>query len=194
MPARDQSNGYEAMAEAFISIRSHTGDNVVRRWAQSLPRGGAVLDLGCGHGVPISQALVEEQLVVYGIDAAPSMIAAFRHRFPDVAVECRAIEDSDFFRRKFDGVVAWGLMFLLAPVSQELLMRKVSRALVPGGKFLWTAPAQACEWLDALTGLTSVSLGAERYGRLLAAEGLNVIAQDRDEGGNHYYLAEKASE
>ena len=85
-------------------------------------------------------------------------------------------------------------MFLLAPVSQELLMRKVSRALVPGGKFLWTAPAQACEWLDALTGLTSVSLGAERYGRLLAAEGLNVIAQDRDEGGNHYYLAEKASE
>ncbi len=194
MSARDKANGYEVMAEAFMSTRSRIGETLVRRWARLLPCGGSVLDLGCGHGVPISQALIEEGLSIHGIDASPSLIAAFRLRFPNAVSECRATEESDFFHRTFDGVVAWGLMFLLAPDIQALVVRKVSRALIPGGRFLFTAPTQACEWLDVLTGLKSVSLGAEQYCRLLAVEGFMGIAHDHDEGGNHYYLAEKVAE
>lgn len=191
MSARDKANGYEAIAQTFICVRSRIGEGVVRRWAQSLPCGGAVLDLGCGHGVPIAQALLGEGLVLYGIDASSSMIAEFRRRFPNVAAKCEAVEESDFFRRTFDGVLAWGLMFLLPADIQGLIVRKVSHALVPNGMFLFTAPEQACEWRDTLTGFKSVSLGTEGYCRMLATEGLTVIAQGRDDGDNHYYLAAK---
>ena len=191
MTEHDRANGYELMARTFMLRRSDIGQDVVRTWARTMPPGAIVLDLGCGHGVPISQALVEEELVVYGIDASPAMIAGFRHRFPNAATECAGVEASCFFDRAFDGVVAWGLMFLLAPEIQGMVVRKVSQALVPGGKFLFTSPEQACAWPDALTGLKSVSLGAEEYCRILAAEGLTVIAQERDAGDNHYYLAAK---
>jgi len=119
------------------------------------------------------------------------MIGAFRERFPGVQAECVTIEESDFFGRTFDGVVAWGLMFLLTPDVQSLLIRKVSRALNRGGRFLFTAPQRECEWSDALTGRKSVCLGFEAYRRILASEGLALVGERLDEGENHYYLASK---
>jgi 2-polyprenyl-3-methyl-5-hydroxy-6-metoxy-1,4-benzoquinol methylase len=64
------------------------------------------LDLGCGPGVPISETLIEGGFDVYGIDASVTMVAAFQSRFPTNVVQCAAVEDSDFFGRSFDAVVA----------------------------------------------------------------------------------------
>jgi SAM-dependent methyltransferase len=189
----DSSNGYEAVANGFISgrFRSSVGVSAVRAWAKTLPKGGTVLDLGCGSGVPISQALVDEGLTVHGVDASPSMIAAFRARFPEAAAECRPAEESEFFGRAFDGVVAWGLMFLLPADVQAKLIAKVSTVLKTGGRFLFTSPAQKCKWSDTLTGQTSQSLGAEAYRRILAANGLVVESETEDDGDNYYYFAAK---
>ncbi len=184
----DQSNGYETVSGNFMFIRSRSiGVASVREWAKSLPPGGSVLDVGCGHGMPISKALIDEGFSVYGIDASPSMIAAFRSHFSDTPLECSAIEDSQLFGREFDGVVAWGLMFLLAPDVQATLIHKAALALKPGGRFLFTAPHQACEWLDSLTGKTSVSLGSDKYRELVESEGLVLVGETEDEGQNHYY-------
>jgi len=171
--------------------QSRVGVDIVREWAKCLPHGAVILDLGCGNGRPISQILFDEGFTVYGLDASASMIAAFRAQFPGVQAECGMIEDSDFFDRPFDGVVAWGLIFLLTPEAQSLLIRKVSRVLTRGGKFLFTSPEQMCEWSDALTGRKSVSLGLEAYHRILIAEGLAPVGERQDEGENHYYLALK---
>jgi len=189
----DHSNGYETVSEDFISIRSKssTGVSTVRDWTKYLSRGGAVLDLGCGHGMPISEALIEEGFTVYGIDASPSLIAAFSSRFPNTSVECSAVEDSQFFCRKFDGVIAWGLMFLLAPDVQATLIHKVALALKPGARFLFTAPCQVCEWLDSLTARKSVSLGSDTYRKLVESEGLALVGETEDEGMNHYYFVRK---
>lgn len=65
--------------------------------------------------------------------------------------ECATIEEFGFFGRTFDGVIAWGLIFLLTPDVQSLLIRKVARVLTPGGRFLFYCPRQAREWADALT-------------------------------------------
>jgi len=189
----DGSNGYEPVADRFMSCRSQSrvGVDTVREWAKSLPRGAVVLDLGCGNGRPVCQVFVDEGFTVYGLDGSASMIAAFRAQFPGAQAECSRIEDSDFFDRTFDGVVAWGLIFLLTPEAQSLLIRKVSKVLNSGGKFLFTSPRRACEWSDALTRRTSVSLGLEAYHRILIAEGLKPVGERRDEGDNHYYLALK---
>ena len=189
----DPSNGYEAVAKGYISrgYRSSIGASTIREWAKTLPQGATVLELGCGSGAPISQVLVDQGLSVYGVDASPSMIAAFRERFPEVHAECESVENSRFFGRAFDAVVAWGLMFLLQTDAQEKLIAKVSKAIEPGGRFVFTSPSQQCEWSDNLTGQTSHSLGGEEYRRLLASNGLIVENETEDEGGNHYYFAVK---
>jgi SAM-dependent methyltransferase len=192
--APDRSNGYEAAAAEFMArrTRSPIGAAVVRQWASSLPQEAAVLDLGCGPGVPISQALIDEGLRVHGVDASPTLITAFRARFPQALAECAAVEDSQFFGRAFDAVVAWGLMFLLSPENQATLIRKVAGVLNPGGKFLFTAPERACEWQDVLTGQTSVSLGSKRYEEILRSAGLLLDEEADDEGDNHYYFTRQA--
>ncbi len=187
----EKSNGYEEVAETFMKVRdTWIGPTTVRKWSQILPRGCAILELGCGHGV-VSQVLIDEGFEVYGIDASARMIEAFRKRFPDAHAECSAVEDSEFFRRTFDGVVAWGLMFLLPPDVQVAVIPKIARALNPGGKLLFTAPTQKCAWQDALTGRESFSLGDERYRQLLHTEGLVLDGEESDEGNNHYYLVSK---
>jgi cyclopropane fatty-acyl-phospholipid synthase-like methyltransferase len=71
------------------------------------------------------------------------MIAAFRASFPTLPVECAAVEDSDFFGRIFDGVVAWGLFLLLDAEVQRRLIAKVAAVLPSSGRLLFTAPSQA---------------------------------------------------
>lgn len=189
----DRSNGYEGVAREFMSHRtgSNVGSATVQAWVRALPRGADVLDLGCGHGLPVSAVLAEEGATLYGIDASPTMIAAYRDRFPDAHAECGAVEESEFFGRSFDAAVAWGLMFLLDPEAQANLISKVSAALRPGGMFLFTAPRQACEWMDTLTGKKSVSLGAQEYRRLSRAAALEMVGETEDEGRNYYYSARK---
>jgi 2-polyprenyl-3-methyl-5-hydroxy-6-metoxy-1,4-benzoquinol methylase len=190
---KDVANGYELAAEEFIARRSDSriGISEVRDWAKALPRGASVLDLGCGHGVPISQVLIEEGCSVWGVDASPTLVSAFQVRFPAFEVECAPVEASQFFSKKFDGVVAWGLVFLLERATQALLFEKISNALAPTGRLLFTAPRQTCEWMDILTQRHSVSLGADAYRRILEDCGMALVDQLQDEGENHYYLAEK---
>lgn len=187
----DRSNGYESVAAQYIAGRG-TGGTIgvrqVRDWAATLRAGGVVLDLGCGPGFPVTQVLIDAGFRVYGVDASPSMVAAFEARFPGVKVICEPVETSTFFRRTFDGVIAWGLLFLLRPAVQERVIRKVARALAPNGRFVFTAPRQASEWNDAMTGRPSVSLGAERYRRVVEAAGLVMIGETEDEGENRYYM------
>jgi SAM-dependent methyltransferase len=194
----DGSSGYEAIANIYIAgrgTRARVGDSVgasvVKAWAETFPPGATVLDLGAGPGEPSTRILQEAGLTTYAVDASPTMVAAFRERFPGVPIEHNTVEASDFFDLTFEGVLAWGLMFLLDPAAQALVIEKVARALEPGGRFLFTAPRQPLEWLDGMTGHPSQSLGAQTYERLLRDAGLTWIADAEDEGENHYYFVEK---
>jgi len=186
----DKSNGYEPLAHEFIRRRSRTiGATTVKEWSRALPRNASVLELGCGSGVPISQVLADEGFALYAVDASATLLEAYRTRFPDAHVECAAVEESALFNRTFDGIVAWGLMFLLPAENQRLVIEKAARALASGGKFLFTSGAEAGEWPDVMTRLMSVSLGADEYRAILRSHGLTVEGELKDEGENHYYFA-----
>jgi SAM-dependent methyltransferase len=190
--AIDRSEGWEEVAEQFIAARSKVGADVVRCWARDhLPPRSTVLDIGCGSGVPIAQALIEDGFTLFGIDASATLIDAFRRRFPDAPSACEPAQDSAFFHRSFDAAIAIGLLFLLSPHDQGQVIRRVANALAPGGRFLFSAPRQRCEWQDLLTGRRSISLGEQEYERLLEAAGLHVIGCRTDEGGNDYFDAAK---
>jgi SAM-dependent methyltransferase len=169
------------------------GVKEVRSWARTLPSRGSVLDLGCGPGFPITSALADEGLHVFGVDAAPSFVAAFKVNLPGTPILCETVQESRLFDRRFDGVLAWGLMFLLQAEDQHRLIQRFADTLVPNGRLLFTSPAKPAIWNDAMTGLESVSLGAEEYTRLLGAIGISIACEYEDEGDNHYFDAFKQS-
>jgi SAM-dependent methyltransferase len=192
----DKSNGYDRIAPIFIKGRGKAvngiGASSVRGWTQTLNPGSVVLDLGCGTGIPVSKILIEAGMKVYGIDASPSMVAAFQANFPNRIIACEAVEDSTFFNLKFDAIIAWGLIFLISEEVQIKLIGKAAAALKTNGKFLFTSPPAKIFWNDAMTDQVSRSLGAEKYKELIAETGLILVAEFEDEGENHYYASVKA--
>jgi SAM-dependent methyltransferase len=194
----DRSNGYEGVAAEFLARRGSCrstgiGVNEVRKWARTLPSGATVIDLGCGPGFPMTEVLVVEGLNVFAVDAAPSFVEAIRHNLPNIPVVCEAVQDSSFFDRTFDGVLAWGLFFLLSLEDQRRLIQRIAGILVPGGRLLFTAPAAPNVWNDAMTGLESRSLGATQYRGQLSEVGFSTSDEYDDEGENHYFDAIKTA-
>jgi cyclopropane fatty-acyl-phospholipid synthase-like methyltransferase len=190
----DRSNGYEGIAAEFIASRGcgrgiGIGVKQIRGWARTLPHGATVLELGSGPGYPTTAALLSEGLHVYAVDASPTFVETFRSRFPDTPIACEAVEDSTFFNRTFDGVLAWGLFFLLTEETQRRLISKIANLLVPGGRLLFTAGDEPHVWNDAMTGQESRTLAAEEYRRLLRTAGMTEIREYQDEGQNYYFDA-----
>lgn len=188
-PDADRSNGWEAVAETFVE--SSVGVAMIQAWTRGLPTGAAVLDLGCGPGGLRSEVLVRAGFAVHAVDAAPTLAALYQRRFPNAHVTCEAVEDSAFFGRQFEGALAWGLLFLLAPDTQRATIHRVAAVLKPGSRFLFTAPAQVCDWPDNSTGRLSQSLGLDAYRAVLSDAHLALVAEYEDDGENHYYDAVK---
>lgn len=188
---KDYSNGYEAVAEDFIAIRSNYGREIVQKWAASLPKGALVIDIGVGSGKPLTSVLIEQGLDVSAIDASPKMVAAFKQNFPDINIICEPAEQSLFFNQKFEAALAVGLIFLLPEPSQIELIRRIAAALKIGGRLLFTAPRQSCQWNDLLTQKQSLSLGGDRYRDILINQGLEPINEYVDQGGAVYFESEK---
>lgn len=181
------------MAGEYMKRReqSKIGVSIVREWAQSLASGASIIDIGCGHGVPMTSTLINDGFRLWGIDASPNMVAAFRIRFPHVNIACETVEETSFFNRTFDAAVAIGLMFLLPPKVQRSVIHKVAALLNPGGRFLFTAPIHHVTWTDVLTGRTSISLGRDTYYKTLSDANLDLVDEFVDEGDNHYYSTRK---
>jgi SAM-dependent methyltransferase len=192
----DPSNGYESVSKEFLTRRGDSrarstaiGVKEVRKWAKTLPRGSSVIDLGCGPGFPITVVLVEQGLQLFGVDAAPSFVAAFQRNLPGTPVVCESVLESRLFDRTFDAVLSIGLMFLLKAEEQHRLIQGFPQILVPGGRLLFTATAKPAVWNDAMTGLKSISLGAAEYRKLLGAARISVTEEYEDVGQNHYFDA-----
>jgi len=184
----DNSEGWEAIAERFMRVRSPIGTALIRRWAQDrLAPSAAIIDIGCGSGVPIARALVGDGFRVSGIDASPTLIDAFRRNLPGSPAACECAQESSFFGRTFAGAILIGLVFLLKSEDQRQLLTRIADALAPSGRLLFTAPRESCEWYDTLTGRLSISLGEDAYAQHLNAAGLTIFCCLTDEGGNNYY-------
>jgi SAM-dependent methyltransferase len=189
----DSASAYEKHARAFLSARdrSTVGAEVVKRWASSLSPGMAVLEIGCGGGLPVTRVLVDAGLKVWAVDSSPTLLSEFRVRFPDIPVDCASALESSYFGRKFAAVISIGLVFLLQPEEQATFIHRVSELIVAGGRFLFTAPVEIGTWVDTGTGHECRSLGRQRYESILAEAGFRVVATYEDEGRNNHYEAER---
>jgi SAM-dependent methyltransferase len=189
----DAARAYEANAQKFLDARDNSlvGADIVQRWARTLPAGTEVVEIACGGGYPITRALVEAGLSVWAIDASPTLLERFRSRFPNTPTQCSSVLESDYFGRKFGAAISIGLIFLLGESEQIAMLHRVSDILLPGGRFLFTAPVQVGIWRDMSTGHECQSLGRDRYVEALNEAGLRLVSTYVDEGKSNYYEAEK---
>lgn len=168
------------------------------RFRAFLPARGTVLDLGCGMGEPIARYLLEQGHGVVGVDAAPSLIALCRARFPDaewMVADMRSVE----LGRRFDGIVAWDSLFHLAPDDQRRVLRRCAAWAAPGAPLLFTSGPEAGVAIGSYRGdrLYHASLSPSEYRRVLGAEGFTVqahVAEDADCGGHTVWLARAHSD
>lgn len=187
---------YDRQAETFDAERGRAFFEArwLTRFGDGLPRGGRVLDLGCGAGQPISGWLINEGFRLTGLDFSVRMLDIARERWPDGdwrEGDMRHLELHD----KFDGIIAWNSFFHLTPEEQRTALPRFADHLTNGGRLLVTVGPRAGEVTGTVGGETvyHASLSPAEYATALEACGLRMTAfVAEDPGcGNHTILMAK---
>ncbi|MHC4349564.1 MAG: class I SAM-dependent methyltransferase [Planctomycetota bacterium] len=102
-----------------------------------LDRSAAVLDLGCGNGVPATQQLAE-RFEVTGVDISQVQIERARRLVPSARFICQDMCDLRLDRGGFDAVVSFYAIIHVPLDEQPALFDRIAEWLKPNGHFLGT--------------------------------------------------------
>jgi ubiquinone/menaquinone biosynthesis C-methylase UbiE len=131
---------YDLIAEWYRGDRSGSiGVAEALKAVTPLARGSRILDLGCGNGSPITDALVSAGYRVVGLDSSRGMLERFRVNLPNTPAVRGDSRTCPFVDGVFDAAVSWGMLFHLEPRDQATTFAAMSRVLKPGAPFLFTA-------------------------------------------------------
>jgi SAM-dependent methyltransferase len=103
------------------------------RLVPGLPEGACILDLGCGCGVPVSRELARRHDVT-GVDISPVQIARARRLVPGARFICADMAEVAFGPSSFEAAVAFFSLINLPLPEQSVIIERVCRWLVPGGR------------------------------------------------------------
>jgi cyclopropane fatty-acyl-phospholipid synthase-like methyltransferase len=135
------------MAEHYLSTREVNNPltlAALEQFASNLPRGSAVLDLGCGAGVPVTQWLAQ-RFVVTGVDISARQLQLAREHVPGATLIKASMTEVDFPPEAFDAVVALYSIIHVPRTEQPMLVRRIHRWLKPAGGFFATWAVHAWE-------------------------------------------------
>lgn len=170
---------YQRHGQAWATLRSDTllEASWIDRFCGLLPAGAAVLDIGCGSGLPIGRELVSRGFDITGIDATPTMLAQFRRNLPGVAAQLADMRTLALGQR-FAGLLAWDSFFHLSPQDQRDTIPRFQSHAAPGAALMFTSGDAEGEAIGELEGdpLYHASLDPDEYRALLATAGFTVIA------------------
>ncbi len=192
---RNITDLYERHAHAYDEDRGRSlhERSWLDRFLSFVPPGGTILDIGCGMGEPIARYLMESGVNVVGVDAAPSMIALCRTRFPQSEWLVADMRDLALGRR-FDGVLAWDSFFHLSMDDQRAMFARFAAHAADGAPLMFTSGPAAGEVIGSYRGepLYHASLDPAAYRALLVSNGFTeraFVAEDPDCGGHTVWLA-----
>lgn len=129
---------YERNSGRFDSDRrkAFTERAWLDRFIQPLPKGGRILDLGCGAGDPVSRHLIDRGFMVSGVDVSAKMVGLCRTRFPRqrwINADMRRVAMDGFY----DGVLAWDSLFHLTGDEQAAMIERIGAWMAPNGRGLF---------------------------------------------------------
>lgn len=150
---------------------------------QRVPAGGAILDLGCGSGVPLARDLAAGGYQVTGVDLSAVQIARARHLVPAARFLHADATQVRFSPSSFDAVVSLYALIHIPLDEQPPLLGRVGRWLRPGGWFLattghgaWTGTEDA--WLGGEAPMWWSHTDAATYRTWIEQAGLTVVMQE----------------
>jgi SAM-dependent methyltransferase len=188
---------YDLIADWYGTDRGRTvGVAEALAVAATLSAGSWILDLGCGNGVPITEALLKTGHRVVGLDTSSGMLVHFRVNLPGTPVVRGDVCNCPFSNGSFDAAVSWGMMFHLPPGDQTSAFASVSRVLKHGAPFLFTAAeidgADDAGITGTMNGVTFHYYAVPSYRELFAEHGFVLVDVHDDPGVSTYYLARRS--
>ena len=170
---------YQRHGERWAELR---GNNLVEsswidRFCALVPAGAAVLDIGCGSGLPIASELILRGFDVTGVDGSSTMLALFRRNLPGASAHLGDMRQLALGRR-FAGLIAWDSFFHLSPDDQRPMFSRFQAHAAPGAALMFTSGDAEGEAIGEMGGdpLYHGSLSAEEYRSLLDTNGFANIA------------------
>ncbi len=205
MPAPDPREivrrGYDALSYRYRA--DDAGEGHYAGWLAGLrervPAGGAVLDLGCGAGVPVARALAAGGFRVTGVDVSEVQIRRARRLVPGARFLRADATRVELPAGSFDAVACLYTLIHLPLDEQPVLLGRIAGWLRPGGWLLATTGQQAWtgtedDWLGGSATMWWSHADAATYRDWLGRAGLEVTAQDfvpEGDGGHALFWARR---
>ena len=185
-PKQLVEQGYDHMAERYL--QSKDADDAatlaaLEELARSLPPGAAVLDLGCGPGVPVTRWLAGRGYAVTGVDISARQLELARQQAPGATFVKADMTALDFPPGTFDAVVAFYSIVHVPRGEQPALLRRIHGWLKPGGPFLATWATSSWEGSESDWEGWGAPMWWSHYGQddnldMLRAAGFNITSAE----------------
>ena len=192
-PKKIVADGYDQVAERYLAWSAlDPSPQRMRRLAQLLdllPGGAEVLELGCGAGVPITQALAERCRVT-GVDISAEQVALAERLVPDASFIQADMTELDLPAGSFDAVVSFYTLIHVPRAEHAGLLGRIAGWLRPGGLLFATMGAGDSpdgvepDWLGAPMFFSHYD--AEKNRDLVGRAGLDIVGAEvveEDEDG-----------
>ncbi len=129
--------GYDLCASTYDEFRKTDIQTELDRLLDWLDDGAKVLDIGCGSGAPVTQALAK-RFAVTGVDISSEMVRLAQTNVPEARFIHADITVTEFSASNFDAVVAFYSLFHIPREEHHDLFRRIHNWLKPGGYILGT--------------------------------------------------------
>ena len=132
--------GYDRVAKAYLSSKDAEDPATLaalEELTRQLPPDAAVLDLGCGAGVPVTRWLAQ-RFAVTGVDLSAKQLEMARRLVPAARLLKADMTDLSFAPETFDAVVALHSIIHAPRAEHSALLGNIHSWLKPGGGFLAT--------------------------------------------------------
>jgi 2-polyprenyl-6-hydroxyphenyl methylase/3-demethylubiquinone-9 3-methyltransferase len=145
---------YDASPRAdrlFVRARASLSD--LPQIERHAPRDGAILDLGCGHGLVANLlALGSPTRDVTGIDIDEEKIAAARRTVRNRSnIRFLVADATTYDGGPYAAITVADVFYLIPPDGQRALLAACARMLMPGGMLIWKSQVRTPRWKYAIT-------------------------------------------
>jgi len=194
--------GYDEVADRYLAARASGGDMaLLEEVVERLSPGDAVLDAGCGAGVPVMRELARAGMNVAGVDLSIAQLELARSRVSTADLAEADLVTLPFRRGSFAGLVSFYAVIHVPRDYHRAVFAEFRRVLCPGGVALLCLGARdlpedddADSWLG--THMFWSHFDARTNLEMLRAEHLDVlrdeIVTDPMDHGHHLFALVEA--